>query len=249
MQLVLLAWRNLRRSRTRTAISVAAITLSFAVMLFNFSLKDASYRQMLRAAVKVAGGSVVVHAEGWQESRAAHLLVTQPDRVVQAAQKIPGVRAVIPRMIVDGLISSAHGAEPVRLEGVDRRAQAALSDMARFLAQGTYLEPSEDQPLVIGPKLARKLSVKLGDRVVLTATSPEGDAVRALFRVSGILQPRAGLEEGVAFTTLAAAATMLGAPSAYTEIALLLADDTRRGEVAASLRTALHDLGLSLIHI
>jgi ABC-type lipoprotein release transport system permease subunit len=242
MQLVLLAWRNLRRSRTRTAISAAAITCSFAVMLFNFSLKDASYQQMLRAAVKVAGGSVVVHAEGWQESRAAHLLITQPDRVVQAAQKIPGVRAVIPRMLVDGLVSSAHGAEPVRLEGVDRRAQATLSDMARFLAQGTYLEPNEDQPLVVGPKLARKLSVKLGDRVVLTATSPQGDAVRALFRVSGILQPRAGLEEGVAFTTLAAAATMLGSPAAYTEIAFLLADDTRRGEVAADLRTALHDL-------
>lgn len=239
MQLVRLAWRNLRRSRTRTAISATAIFLSFFVMLFNFSLKDASYQQMLRTAVKVAGGSVLVHAEGWQESRAANQLLTHPDRVVEAARRIPEVRAVMPRMIIEGLISSARGAEPVRLSGVDPQAQSALTDLARFVAQGTYLEPNEEQPLVVGPKLARKLAVKLGDRVVLTATDRNGEMARALFRVSGILQPRAGLEEGVAFTSLAAAAAVVGAGSAYTEIGLLLADDNRRGEVASALRTAL----------
>jgi len=239
MQLVRLAWRNLRRSRTRTAISATAIFLSFFVMLFNFSLKDASYQQMLRAAVKVAGGSVLVHAEGWQESRAANLLVTNPGRVLEAARRIPEVRAVIPRMIIEGLISSTRGAEPVRLQGVDRQAQSAVSDLARFLAQGTYLEPNEDQPLVVGPKLARKLAVKLGDRVVLTATDRNGEMARSLFHVSGILEPRTGLEEGVAFTSLAAASAVVGAKAACTEIGLLLADDNRRGEVASALRAAL----------
>lgn len=239
MHLVRLAWLNLRRSRTRTAISAMAICLSFFVMLFNFSLKDASYLQMLNTAVKVAGGSLLVHAEGWQESRAANGLITHPDRVVAVAQRIPEVRAVMPRMIVETLFGSAHGAEPVRLFGVDRQAQSALSDLAPFLAQGTYLDPSEEQPLVVGPKLARKLAVTLGDRVVLTATDRNGEIARALFRVSGILQPRAGLEEGVAFTTIAAAAALVGAQRAITEIGLLLTDDSRRGEVAVALRAAL----------
>jgi ABC-type lipoprotein release transport system permease subunit len=243
MHLLRLAWRNLRRSRTRTAISATAIFLSFFVMLFNFSLKDASYQQMLRLAVKVAGGSVLVHAEGWQETRATNLLLTHPDRVVEAARRIPEVRAVIPRMLIDGLLSSARGAEPVRLHGVDRQAQSALTDVGRFLAQGTYLEPNEDQPLVVGPKLARKLAVKLGDRVVLTATDPKGEMARALFRVSGILQPRAGLEEGVAFTSLAAAAAVVGAGPGRTEIGLLLADDSRRDQVASALRAALSASG------
>jgi ABC-type lipoprotein release transport system permease subunit len=237
-QLLRLAWRNLRRSRTRTAISATTISLSFCLMLFNFSLKDASYQQMLRAAVKVAGGSVLVHAEGWQDSHAANLVITDPGRVMEAARRIPEVRAVIPRMIIDGLLSSARGAEPVRLAGVDRQAQSALSDVARFLAEGTYLDPREEQPLVLGPKLARKLVVKLGDRVVLTATDRQGEMARALFHVSGILQPRSGLEE-VAFTSLAAAAAVVGADGACNEIGILLADDTRRGEAASALRAAL----------
>ncbi len=249
MQLARLAWRNLRRNRTRTAISATAIFLSFFVMLFNFSLKDASYQQMLRLAVKVAGGSVLVHAEGWHATRAANLLITDPDRVVEAARRIPEIRAVMPRMIVEGLISSAHGAEPVRLQGVERDAERALSDLGRCLAEGTYLEPTEEQPLVVGPKLARKLGVKLGDRVVVTATDRGGELARSLFRVSGILQPRAGLEEGVAFTSLSAAAAVVGAGTACTEIGLVLANDDRRGEVASALRAALAGSGVQRVEV
>jgi ABC-type lipoprotein release transport system permease subunit len=145
-------------------------------------------------------------------------------------------------MIVDGLISSARGAEPVHLQGIDPQAQSTLSDVGRFLAEGTYLDPHEDQPLVVGPKLARKLAVKLGDRVVLTATDRNGEMARALFHVSGILQPRSGLEE-VAFTSLAAAAAVVGAGAACNEMGLLLTDDTRRGEVASALRAALSGPG------
>jgi ABC-type lipoprotein release transport system permease subunit len=239
MQLVRLAWLNLRRSRSRTAIAATAISISFFVMLFNFSLKDASYQEMLHAAVKVAGGSLLVHAEGWQDHRAVNLLITHPDRVVEAAQRIPEVRAVMPRMIVEGLISSAHGALPVRLLGVDRQAQSALTDLAPYLAQGTYLDPNEDQPLVVGPKLARKLAVSLGDRVVITATDRNGEMARALFHVSGILQPRTGLEEGIAFTTVAAAAAVVGAKAAITEIGLLITNDNRRDKIAAALRATL----------
>jgi ABC-type lipoprotein release transport system permease subunit len=69
---------------------------------------------------------------------------------------------------------------------------------------------------------------------------------RALFRVSGIFQPRAGLEEGVAFTTLEAAATAVHAGQARTEIGVVLDDDGRRGEVANALRAALPSGGQRL---
>ena len=181
---------------------------------------------------------MLVHAEGWQQSRASDLLVAEPAKVADAARRLPGVQAVMPKMIIQGLLSSPHGAEPVQLSGVDPKAQAALLDLSSFTAQGTFLAPGEDRPLVVGPKLAKKLALGLGDRVVLTAADSRGEMVRALFRVSGILQPRAGLEEGVAFTSLAAAAAAVGAGEARTELGLVLADDARRNETAAALSAA-----------
>lgn len=246
MQIFRLAWRNLLRNRIRTAISATAISLSFFIMLLNFSLKDASYQQMLQVAVKVAGGHLLVHADGWQDSHATNLLIIHPEQVVALAQKHHEIQAVIPRIIVAGLLGSSHGAELVRLVGIDRQAESKLSDMAQFLDQGTFLEASENQPLVLGPKLARKLTVKLGDRVVLTTTDHHGELVRELFHVSGIFQPKSGLEEGVAFTTLSAARKMIGAESAITEMGMILTNDNKRSEIASTLKVALRDSQLEV---
>jgi putative ABC transport system permease protein len=235
-----LAWRNLWRNRARTAISAGMICLGLAALLVAFGLSEGTYGQVLAAAVRTAGGDVLVHAEGWQASHAGDLLVAEPAAVAAAAHRLPGVRAVLPRVIVEGLLGSARGSEAVRLVGVDPKAEAVLLDLAPFLAQGTWLAPGDARPLVIGPKLARKLALGLGDRVVLTATDARGELARALFRVSGILGPRAGLEEGAAFTSVEAAAAAVGAGERRTEIGLVLADDARRHEFAAALSAATH---------
>ena len=137
------------------------------------------------------------------------------------------------------LLSACVGDAPVPNAGVDAGAEAALLDLAPYVAEGSFLAPGDARPLVIGEKLAKKLEVKLGDRVVLTAADPKGDLARALFRVSGILRPHSGLDDGVAFTTLAAAAEAIGAGRSRTEIGLVLANDASRGEVARALRKQL----------
>ncbi len=234
-----LGWRNLWRNRTRTTISATAITLSFALLLTTFGISDATYDQVLSTAVKTAGGSVLVHAAGWQQSHADDLLIDHPTAVAAAARKLPGVRKVIPRVIVQGLLSSSRGAQSVRLMGEDAKAEATLVDLAPFVAQGTFLAPGNAHPLVLGHTLAGKLALHLGDRAVLTTADTKGELARALFRVSGILRPNSGFDEGVAFTTIAAAAQAVDAGGRRTEIGLVLANDARRSEVARMLEAKL----------
>jgi putative ABC transport system permease protein len=241
-----LGWRNLWRNPTRTIISATAITLSFALLLTTFGVADANYAQLRETAVKTAGGSVLVHADGWQRSRAGDLLLDDPTRVAEIARTLPFVRAAIPRMIVQGLLASPHGAKAVRLMGVAPEAEAVLLDLGPFVAQGTFLAPGEAQPLIIGDKLAAKLGLGLGDRAVLTCSDVKGELARALFYVTGILRPRSGLEEGVAFTTTAAAAAAAGAGARRTEIGLVLTDDARRDEVARLLRDKLKGTGKAI---
>ncbi|MBN2573641.1 MAG: ABC transporter permease [Deltaproteobacteria bacterium] len=234
-----LGWRNLWRNPTRTIISATAITLSFAALLTTFGVSDASYDQMLDAAVKTAGGSVLVHARGWHRSRAGDLLLEEPARIAAIAHELPFVRHTIPRIIVQGLLSSPSGAASVRLLGVDAKAETPLLDLAPFVAEGSFLAARDADPLVVGHKLAAKLGLELGDRAVITCADPKGELARALFHVSGILRPNSGLDEGVAFTSLPAAAQVVNAGRRRTEIGLVLTDDARRDEVARALRAEL----------
>ncbi|MBN1962641.1 MAG: ABC transporter permease [Deltaproteobacteria bacterium] len=241
-----LAWRNLWRHRTRTIISGMAVSLSFASLLISFGVADANYVQLLRVAIKTAGGSVLIHADGWQQSHANDLLITSADQVTAAAETIKGVSSIIPRIIVQGLLTSSRGAEPVQLFGIDSPAQAKLLDLSPYIMKGNFLEKEDKRALVIGEKLAKKLGVSLGDRIVMMASDITGEPARALFRVSGILEPRAGIDTGVAFTSINAAAAAIGAKKAITEIGLVLDDDTQRAKVIKQLQGLLNTQTQSL---
>jgi len=220
------AWRNLWRNRTRTLITGSAISLSFGMLLASFGLADDMYARMLEAARKSAGGSVLVHHQGYWDSRGSELVIREPGPVLEAARKIPGVRAAIPRVVIQGLGSSPRGSKGARLTGIDPSREAALQDMGRFLKEGRWLDAEERSPLVLGRALADDLELKLGDRVVLTATDPQGEMTRVLFKLTGVLETGSkAMDETAAYTTLAAAQRALGMGEAITQIGVVAAED------------------------
>ena len=236
-----LAWRNLWRQRTRTLILMWAVTLSYAMVLAAMGLGDDSHQQMLDAAVEGAGGDVLVHGAGYWDSRAGDILVDGADGVLQRVREVDGVRAVIPRIAVDGLLSTAVGNRPVQLVGIVPEVEAALRDVQADLALGSRLdEAGIDAPLLLGAPVAEELEVAPGDRVVLTATGADGELTRALFHVAGIVRSgRADLDEVLAFTTLEAARHALGLGDQLVQIGLLSERGTSPEEVQAGVREAL----------
>lgn len=217
-----IAWRNLLRNRTRTVISTSAVSLSLLFQLMAFALNDGGYAQLMRAAERAAGGGVLVHAKGWWASRSAEELIQEPRALMEAARGVPGVRAVLPRVIVTGLVSSARGNQGVELRGIDPLAERELEDLSKKLLEGSFLGPGDERPLVLGRRLVEELGLSLGDRVVLTASDPRGELGRALFHLTGVLGGGPTLESTAAFTTLAAAQRALGWGSAVSQVGLAL---------------------------
>ena len=67
MQLYLrLAWRNIWRHKRRTVIIVLAMSLTLALMMFYDGLMNGFTDAIYGNAVKVLGGNIQVHAEGYR---------------------------------------------------------------------------------------------------------------------------------------------------------------------------------------
>ena len=98
-----LAWRNIWRNKTRTAVTGMAIALSLALQFFSYGTADYSYEKMEQAAVKTAGGSVLVHARGYWKAQTARQTVQSPDPVIAVVNKIPHVQGTVSKVIVTGL--------------------------------------------------------------------------------------------------------------------------------------------------
>ena len=95
-----LAWRNIWRHRRRTMIIVLAMGLSLGMMMFYDGLMDGFNNAIAGNAVRVLGGNVQVHAEGYRAKVDSNPLLPLDDdaAVVQAALAQPNVIAASPRI-------------------------------------------------------------------------------------------------------------------------------------------------------
>jgi len=238
--LLRIAWRNLWRHRARTLTLASAIAFSYALLLISMGVGDDGHAEMLEAAARAAGGDILVHGAGYWESRATDIAIDDADAVLATIERVPGVRAAIPRVLIQGLVSTAAGNRPVQLAGIVPARERALEDIADDV-EGSFLDdPAYDDPIVLGSDIVDELELELGDRVVLTATDIDGEVTRALFHLTGILRTgMAEADELLGYTTLEAAREAVRMEGRLTQIGLRVDEDLPGDTIVARITKAL----------
>jgi len=235
-----IAWRNLWRHRGRTLIMASAVALSYALMLVSMGINDDAHGRMLREAARAAGGDILVHGTDYWDTRASDIVIAHADSVAARIARVAGVRAVVPRVLIGGLVGTATDTRPVLLQGIRPEHEIAMRDIAEDLKAGSFLAGERADPIVLGSRLVERLEAELGDRIILTATEPNGEVTRALFHLTGILETGTRqLDEVIGYTTLEAAQRAVAMPGMVTQIGLLTEADADVAEVAARVEEAL----------
>ena len=81
-----LAWRNIWRQRRRTVIVILSIAMVLALMMWYDGFVAGFEQSIYANAIKVLGGNIQVHANGYQEKAdSTPLLPLNDDQAVVAA--------------------------------------------------------------------------------------------------------------------------------------------------------------------
>ena len=231
MLLLTLAVRNLLRNRRRTLITMTGISLGLALMSFSNNISYGSHEEMLRTAVGMMAGHVVVQGPGYQADPDAEIVVVDSAAVAAAVAAAAPDGVVTRRLYVDGLLVSPSSSTAAALKAVQPTVEALVIDLDDKLVEGEWLAEDDDKGIVLGQALAEGLAVGLGDKVVFMG-QPVGDEVASrLFRVRGIF--RTGSPEIDAFSAvvpLSAAQELYPAGDPATQVALHLPDDRHTAE-------------------
>jgi len=132
-------------------------------------------------------GHVQIHAQGFEQSRRISDYIKDTESVDKALQSIPNIQAWTHRIRVSGLASAAGANASVLVSGIDPEQEKKVSRLYDFVEQGTWLQDGDKHGVVLGDVLADRLSVTLGDKVVLMAASPDGEIASEVFRVRGLI--------------------------------------------------------------
>jgi putative ABC transport system permease protein len=194
--LPLIAWRNIWRNKRRSIIMITAIALGLWGGLFAVGIFTGMYDAMVSTAIDRNLTHIQLHVKGFREQRLITMAISHPDAISDAIRGIPGVKAVSARTVIDGMAASPTSSVGVNIVGVDPNAERQATAIARRVVEGDFFESAERLPVVIGRKLAEKLSLKLRAKLVLSFQGPDGAIQYGAFRIAGIFDTESTAFDG-----------------------------------------------------
>jgi ABC-type lipoprotein release transport system permease subunit len=179
-------WRNLWRNTRRTSITLAAVTLSTAILIASYGLMDGLMRHAVSNATNLVVGEVQVHAQGYLADHSIYKALSQPDLIFQAAQE-KNINAAL-RRYGYGLVAMGTKSAGARFWGVDPVLERTTFDLAQNLERGHFLAETPQRGIVLGQKLARSLQAQIGSEIVVVVQAADGSLGNELFVVKGVLE-------------------------------------------------------------
>lgn len=233
-----LAWRNIWRHRRRTLIIALAMGLSLGFMMFYDGLTAGFNDAIAGNAVRVLGGNIQVHAEGYREKVDSNPLLPLSDdmSVVNAALSQPDVIAATRRIQTGGLLSNREGAFPLSIIGIEPEAEAPISLIAENIVDGRFLQSTDEDVILVGRGLADALLLNVGDRITMVGSDINKQNRQRTMTVIGVYDiGMPSLEKSAVYISLAEAQSLYGLRGQVTEVQITLKQVGKEAAVISAL--------------
>ena len=220
------AWRNLWRNRRRTLITLLVVAVGvWSILAFN-SLIRAWADSALAGSLQNMTAEAQLHAPGYRDDPTAQHHFPAPTGKLKQLLDSSAVAAWSPRIRVPAIIQSEYETLPVTLVGIDPQREAKVSFIGNAVKQGHALKDADDNHVLLGRHLAKRLKTRVGKRIVIMANDASGKLQERGAIVAGIYNAEPSIEDSYLFTGLHPAQAFLHAPGELSEIALMSSANT-----------------------
>jgi len=248
MELFAIALRNVFRNPRRTILNLIAIGLGVLIILtmkgWIAGFATSAYQTTIDLDTAHAQ---ILDSRYEDEAKRQPLDLRLHDwtAVKDALANVPEVAAVGARLDFGAQLANGETSLPVTVRGVDPNGEAATNSLKTLITDGRWF--SGDNQVIIGSGLARKLDLKVGDQIFLTALDQYG--VRNLVdgEVGAVFTSGYGIfDDGIVYTTLTKAQDTLALASGdATRVVVKFRDAQAVGKGIAAVRAALSAHGLA----
>lgn len=169
-------------------ILISAVVVCIAGLVFTLSYINGILRQMVRSSIDFHTGELEVYAKGFFEDQNPVNYIEDPSGILEFLKNAKDVKAYAPRVEGRGLISSSYASSGVQIVGIMPEKEGEITLVKRSVIEGAYLSQESERKILIGRKMADKLRVGIGDKVVLTVQTVREELASDVYRVVGIFK-------------------------------------------------------------
>lgn len=220
-----IALSSLRRRLSRSMLVILMIAMSLWGLLFMEGIYDGMTEQIINNAIRSDSGDISIFARQYRLDPGLDRLINHPAEIGRVLAKDSRVKSYVSRLRQDGLIATAHYSRNASIYGVDLKAENRHGQLAAYLYDGDYSFATKGRGALIGSRLATKMKLEVGKKIVLSAQNSDNDVSSLSLRVSGILRTNnMALDENAVFIDIDKARELLQVSEGASQISILLAN-------------------------
>ncbi|MFN3530139.1 MAG: ABC transporter permease [Bacteroidia bacterium] len=240
-----LSWRNIWRNRGRSLSLMTAIFLGLVGGTFAMAMVTGFMEQRFYNAIEKQYSHVQLHSKSWLDEGQAGMSLPGGEAFADSLGSLPGVRAYAIRSLAQGLVASPTLSQGAEIRGIQPEQEEALVGLSQQLVAGKYFNDTSENQLLLGAKLAKKLRLEVGSRLVISFPNAEHDIVSAAFRVQGLFRTaNAGFDQTAVFVQKHQLDGLLGETAPAYEMALRLHEADSVLALAEAWQTAFPELSV-----
>lgn len=240
------AWRNLWRNARRTLVLISVFTLGIFTMLLIQSFLQGWIKGTFETTYKNLAEPIQIHKPAYIDNPEVEHFFIFDQRITDLLDQADIQYSQ--RIRVGATMQSEYDSVSVMVVGINPQTEQSISFLGEAISQGEY--PNLAPGLVIGEKLAKRLTTQLNRRVVLMTQKNGGGLAEVGLPIIGLYKhadPR--VEESLVFMPLPTASNWLNVGYGVHQIGIIPHSDNKTviQTLNSQLQAALPELSVQTI--
>lgn len=234
--LLSISWRNIWRHPARSGVLMGAIIAGLWAGILVSALTNGWIHQRFVNLIQEEITHAQVHHPEFLTEREPWMHIGDADKVFTFLDNDDRIVSWSARTLSDGMIQSPLTSSGVQIRGIQTDRERSTTTFHENMTEGDYLDSDLRNPVLLGERLADKLNVEIGNRIVLTFQDLDNEITSGSFTISGLFRTASNpYDERHVFVRAEDLQSLLGDETAFHEIAMMLQDEELSNRVAADL--------------
>ncbi len=246
MMLLKIAWRNIWRSKLRSAVVILAIASGLVGGLFSSAWMNGMAIQRVKNTFAYETSHIQLHNPNFADNFDLKKTIDSTAEKLEEISKLEGVKAVTSRLKTLAMAATANKNMGVTIVGVNPKSEKEVFSLFEKIdsSSGNFFDVKKKNSIVISKALAKELKVRIKSKIVLTFQDYNGEITGAAFKVIGIFKTdNSTWDKMHVFVDKSDLQKVLELPEGQShEIDILIGDYTQASTISAQLQKKYPDI-------
>jgi ABC-type lipoprotein release transport system permease subunit len=189
---------SLFRRKARTFLAIFMIAASLWGLMLMLGIYDGMMNQMVDNALRSDSGDVTIYKKGFRSDREVQKQLKDTTKLIQKIKQNQAIKSYTKRVLSDGLLATSKYSKGVKIFGINLEDEKKQASLHRYIKDGVYDFGAKDKGAIIGYTLAKKLKLKVGKKIILSAQDANNEISSIALKITAIIKTNNMHIDGVA---------------------------------------------------